>query len=453
MLSSVTRYSLYALLIFTPLAIGSVQGWAISVIHLVTLLALTAFLCKKSLAWSWTWITTPLDKPIFCILILCLVSSVFSLHTYTSIHSFILMCNYVIIFYLIIHTVHTRSQLRELVYLIIGLAALISIIGMLKNFCGNPFPWWDYTDFQKDSTRLSSTFGNANHLAGYMEMTILLLLGLFLMGFREMKLFLMIVLAILLFISLMLSLSRGGGLGALTGLIFMCVALFFNPYFHSKKLLITLVFGFFVVSFIVLSSTSVVKRIRTIEEMETISKLRSRVARATYWGGVVKMIKDYPLLGTGPGTFATVFTQYQPPGFASRYFDAHNDYLQFTSETGLALVPVMVWMIIAFFVKGFKKLNHPSRLVRGTTLGAMSGVTAILFHSIFDYNLHIPANAILFTVLAAIVVSPVPTADSREQRVRSLEGEKVRGQRTEARRLEGEKVRGLEGKEQRSECK
>jgi hypothetical protein len=42
------------------------------------------------------------------------------------------------------------------------------------------------------------------------------------------------------------------------------------------------------------------------------------------------------------------------------------------------------------------------------TLGAMSGITAILVHSMFDFNLHIPANAILFTILAAIVVSPLP---------------------------------------------
>jgi len=442
-LSAITQYPLYPLFIFTPLAIGSVQGWAISVIHLVTLLALTAFLFEKSLTWSWKWIKTPLDKPILILLILSILSTVFSVHKYTSIWSFILLFNYAIIFYLIINTVRTRSQLRELVYLIIGLAALISIIGLLKNFCGNPFPWWDYTDFQKDSTRLSSTFGNPNHLAGYMEMTILLLLGLFLMGFRGMKLFLLIVLAMLLFIPLMLSLSRAGGLGALTGLLFMSVALFFNPYFYSKKLLITLVFGFFVVAFMVLSSTPVVKRIRTIEEMGSIPILRSRVARVTHWGGVVKMIKDHPLLGTGPGTFATVFTQYQPPGFASRYFAAHNDYLHFISETGLALVPVMVWMITAFFVKGFKKLNHPSRLIRGTTLGAMSGVTAILVHSIFDFNLHIPANALLFTVLAAIVVSPIPATDHREQTRLPLRGTSGQG----ARSLEDMKVRISQGKQ------
>ncbi len=433
-----TRYSLYSLLVFTPLALGSVQGWAISVIHLITLLALTAFLLEKSLAWRWEWITTPLDKPIFILLILSILSTVFSVHTYTSIWSFILLCNYVIIFYLIIHTLNTRSQLRRLVYLIIGSAALISIIGLLKNSCGNPFPWWDYTDFQAAPDRLSSTFGNADHLAGYMEMTLPLLLGLLLTGFRGMKLVLVIVPAVLLFAALLLSLSQGGWLEAATGLFFMCIALLLNRYFQSKKLVLTLGCGFFVVAFIVLSSTTVVKRIKTAEEMGNIPNLNARI---TVWGGVVEMIKDHALLGAGPGTFATVFTQYQPPGLLSRYFAAHNDYLQVTAETGLALVPVMAWMIIAFFVKGFKKLNNPSRLVRGTTLGAMSGVTAILIQSIFDFNLHIPANAILFTVLTAIVVSPV--AEDRRQRAedRSQKAQKLdsREQRTEGRgqRTEG----------------
>jgi len=124
------------------------------------------------------------------------------------------------------------------------------------------------------------------------------------------------------------------------------------------------------------------------------------------------MIRDHPLFGTGPGTFATVFTQYQPSGFVSRYFMAHNDYLHFTSEVGVLLIPIVIWMIIALYRKGFMKLKNPSRLVRGTSLGALSGITALLVHSISDFNLHIPANALLFTILASIVAAPL-TEDNR----------------------------------------
>jgi O-antigen ligase len=88
---------------------------------------------------------------------------------------------------------------------------------------------------------------------------------------------------------------------------------------------------------------------------------------------------------------------------------AHNDYLHLTAELGLLLVPLLIFAIFAFYRKALTKLDNPSRLLRGITLGAVSGITAILFHSLLDFNLHIPANALLFTFLAAIVVAPRPS--------------------------------------------
>ena len=106
-----------------------------------------------------------------------------------------------------------------------------------------------------------------------------------------------------------------------------------------------------------------------------------------------------------------------PPGLRNHFTMAHNDYLHFVSELGLMLIPILIWMIIALFRHGFMKLGNLSRLVRGTTLGAMSGIFAILVHSMVDFNLHIPANAILFTALTAVVAAPVP-------RIRKRHGEK-----------------------------
>ena len=401
-----TRYALYALLIFTPLARGSVQGWAMTIIQMVTLIALSVFLLDKTLTWNWKWIKTPLDKPILILLILSILSTIFSLHHHTSIWSTILLINYLTIFYLIIHTFRSRSQIRHLVYIIIGVATFLSIFGLFKRIGINPFPWWDYGDIKHIPDALSSTYGNRNHLAGYMEMAIPLILGLFMTGYRGGRLFLLVYLTFIMLTALVLSLSRGGWIGTLIGLSFMALALLISRYFKRKRFLIALIAGFVVVTLIVLASTPVVERIRTFEQKEEIPNFQSRVSR---WGGVIDIIQDHPLIGTGPGTFATIFTQYQPPGFASRSFYAHNDYLHFISEVGLLLIAIVVWMIIALYRKGFKKMQNPSRLIRGITVGAMSGITAILVHSISDFNLHIPANVLLFTVLAAIVAAPVPT--------------------------------------------
>ena len=172
--------------------------------------------------------------------------------------------------------------------------------------------------------------------------------------------------------------------------------------------------GLFFIGFVFLLSTPAVEEVLTLKETSEDASLQSRIL---VWRHTVQMISDYPVLGSGPGTYATIFTQYQPPGILGRYYMAHNDYLHFISETGIPLIVVMAWMIVALYQKGMTKLAHPSRLVRGTTIGALSGITAILFYSIFDFNLHIPANAILFTVLAAIVASPVPESAKRMESI------------------------------------
>ena len=379
-------------------------------------MALTSYLLQISWTGKWNWIKTPLDWPLLCLLALCLLSSVFSVHPYTSIWSLILLLNYLTIFYLTLHLIRTRSQLRHFIYLIIGIATFLSVFGLFKRFGSNPFPWWNYTDISQSIFRLSSTFGNPDHLAGYMEMALPLTLGLLLWGYRGGKLILMIYLSCLTLTALVLSLSRGAWFGAMVSLAFMSIALLSDRQFQSKRLLLTLIGGFFVVAFVVLASTPVVERIRTFEQGERMPSLADRVK---VWAKVVDLIDDYPVVGTGPGTFAVAYTRYQPPGLVSRFTMAHNDYLHFVSEAGLKLAVIMVWMMVALYRKGFQKLKNPSRFVRGTTLGALSGITAILIHSIGDFNLHIPANAILFTVLAAIVAAPIPEQDRQKNKWRS----------------------------------
>ena len=191
----------------------------------------------------------------------------------------------------------------------------------------------------------------------------------------------------------------------------MGFALLTSQYFERKGFLIALIGGFIAVAFIVLASTPVVERVLTMTERDPETNLHARILG---WKGTIVMIKDHPLIGAGPGTYTTIFAQYQPPGTLKRRRMAHNDYLHFVSETGLLLIPIIVWMIVALYKKGFQKLKNPSRLVRGITIGAMAGITAILIHSIADFNLHIPANAILFTILGALIVSPIPETSDRQ---------------------------------------
>lgn len=86
---------------------------------------------------------------------------------------------------------------------------------------------------------------------------------------------------------------------------------------------------------------------------------------------------------------------------------AHNDYLQMIIETGIPATLFLLTSLLLFFKSSYKNLTilyaagENLRFYLG--LGAMSGVVAILIHSLTDFNLHIPSNAAYFAVLLGIM--------------------------------------------------
>lgn len=409
---AIARLFIIGLMIFAPLARGAVQGWAETVVCMVVVVSLGLVLSEKAIRWEWEWIDTPFDKPLGAILVLGFISSFFSAHGAASVSAMLMLLSYILLFYLVIHLFRTRSDFIVLMNIIFSMAAFIAVFGLFKRFGLNPFSFWDYGDLKYSPDFLAATYGNHNHAAGYLEMAILLLLGSFWRGYELGKRLLFIYLTLVMLAALILTLSRGGWISTLVGIIFMAVVFLTHHDFPRKKMVAGLILGTFFLILVVLASTPVVERLQTAFEKDEAASLASRLQA---WGGVLEMIKTYPWTGSGPGTFGVIFTQYQPPGLTALFTMAHNDYLHFTAELGLLFIPAFFWIAVVFYRHGFERLKHPSRLVRGVTIGAMSGITAILIHSIVDFNLHIPANAILFTVLVALVVSSPPRFDSKWQ--------------------------------------
>jgi O-antigen ligase len=156
-----------------------------------------------------------------------------------------------------------------------------------------------------------------------------------------------------------------------------------------------------VTAVIVLAMTPVVERAATL----TQGGIEGNIAhRYSLWIGTWHMITDNPAAGTGPGTFQVAYPPYQPPGYTVLARYAHNDFLQFASDTGILFFPLMLWLLFLFFKTGFAKFQSRSRQTSGIARGCMAAVIAILIHSYSDGNLQIPANALLFTSLTALTL-------------------------------------------------
>lgn len=114
------------------------------------------------------------------------------------------------------------------------------------------------------------------------------------------------------------------------------------------------------------------------------------------------LVQDFPLMGTGGGSFYNTFPRYRSP--RTGYFDhAHNDFVEVASDFGLpglailgSLVALTLWTALRILAR------RKSDLPRGVAFGVAMSIVALLIHSSVDFNLQIPANALTMVVILAM---------------------------------------------------
>jgi hypothetical protein len=169
-----------------------------------------------------------------------------------------------------------------------------------------------------------------------------------------------------------------------------------------------------------LYNRSVAKRVQgtVLTGHERDIRLRLNVAA---W----KMWKDHPWWGVGPAHFDYRYRKYREPvdKTQARPGRVHNDYMNTLVDFGLvgfifALLPVgvMAWSLIRFWphlMRGGRDLNERKSNRTAVVLGGTAAVCALLVHSFFDFNMHIPSNAFLLIAMLGIVAGHLRFATER----------------------------------------
>ncbi len=409
---SLCRVLFLGLLLLAPLARGSVKGWSVAALHLWLVVLIGLYVGH----WLWTGRVkmrrTVLDLPLLVLSVGVLVAAFFSPLPTLSCQALFLFGDYLAVYFLTVQLFRSRGEIRLLLTTLLVLGVVLALIGFVKLSEPSLLSWWNYEELHYPVVFLSGPYGNHNHLAGALELLLPLGAGLVLMGYRPEHRSLLLSCGAVMALALLLSQSRGGWVGGLAGII-LIGGFFMGQGQGLKKITATaVVFALLLLAGVVIVSTPTAERLHTISYGEGETSLSSRMIA---WQGVLQMIKAQPWLGSGPGTFATIFPQYQPPGFDMRFDMAHNDYLQFLAEMGLGLIPFWLWAGWLLFRRGWRRLAGQSRLVKGYVLGGLAGIVAILVHSLVDFNLHIPANAVLFMVVVAMVAGPDPEINASDQ--------------------------------------
>jgi O-antigen ligase len=204
--------------------------------------------------------------------------------------------------------------------------------------------------------------------------------------------------------AIVLSASRGAVLALAGGFVFYGGALVVQGRIGRTEAAVGALLIFLAVAISAwLGIGPLAEKIYAIGNVETEPSLLSRVVG---WQWTVRIIGDFPLFGTGLGTFPQAWTRYYPPGTAVVWLEAHNDYLQLLSETGVigfvifaAAFGIFVWRYILPGI--LRSTGSDTYVIHGVALG----ITAIALHSIVDFPLQINGCAAMFVVLAGLLVA------------------------------------------------
>ncbi len=326
-------------------------------------------------------------------------------------------------FYLFaVQPLSSRRYLQKTVRILTTFAGLYALLSILEALLPNGRILWLLRPWPDYAGKPFGTYVNGNHFAGLMAMllpvTVMhflvekpvtqygnwkerlidfcsdLRLGAYLItGFA----------ALLTATSIFLSLSRGGILSSLGAMLILCLLLLWRRHYRRQALILVgfIVLLFFFVGIFGWSSI--------FESFARIRNLQGDIydGRLVFWRDCLPLFGDFPLLGTGFGSFIDSYPAYQSIDVGASVVDhAHNEYIELFAEGGLAGLLLALWALWSVLRGSWKAFARRRDLFSVSLyLGSLAGCCALLLHSLTEFNLHIGANGLYFAFMVALLVS------------------------------------------------
>ena len=396
------RVGICALIAFGILSHGAVEEWARAVLEtgaavLFLVWAMHAYLYRQEeVAFS------PLLLPLFGLALFVIAQLIFRLtvsrfHTRTELQ---LLLAYILIVFLVPQAFRALPEWRTLIWFLMSFGFLVAIFGILQQLTFNGKLYW-FRDMRFGGIPFGP-YVNRNHFAGFAELVIPVSLVPLLMGRVRRERWLIVTLFALLPIgALFLSASRGGIISFCAELAVIALVLALRrtrgPHVFAGGVI--LVLGFFFVSW--LGVRQIVDRFSSMQALEVTAGKRGSMRQDTW-----AIFRDHPVYGTGLGTLQFVFPAYETLYDGKLVEHAHNDYVEALAETGIiGGFFCAAFLAILFFTSLKQLLQHNKPFVAAVSLAGLSACAAFLVHSLVDFNLHIPGNALLFFLMACFATA------------------------------------------------
>lgn len=274
--------------------------------------------------------------------------------------------------------------------------------------------------------RILGTFRYHNSMAGYMELCLSVGIGLMLAqlgnlhahpGWRRKTVaalrfvlsakMLLRAMLVIMVIALVLTRSRMGNSAFFAAMLLVGFAAIVLKR-HAAPAAIWLISSLIVIDILVIGTwiglEKVVSRVQETTLSTSVGKTEDSIEqRSVVPRAAISIIQDFPLAGTGGGSFYSAFFRYRPSEIAAYFEHTHNDYLEIAGDTGL----VGLGLLMAFaaycagtFIQVLRKRHD--HVFRGMAFGSLMALVSIGIHGFVDFNLQIPSNALTLTAILAM---------------------------------------------------
>jgi len=323
-------------------------------------------------------------------------------------------CAYATAFFLVIVLCRDRERLRLVAYTLVLSGLVQAVYGGLMHLAGENLVIFGATI--KHASQASGGFVNRNHLAGFLEITLAVGIGLLIADLEEtgqrtwrrfvrdmaqvllsrkapLRIFL-----IVMVVGLVMTRSRMGNTAFFSSLL-VAGAIGLALSRHATRSTVVLIASLILMDIFIVGAWFGVEK--TVQRIEETTK-RDVEERVDPSGQALAIFRDFPVIGSGAGTFYTAFSRYRGEDILPFFDFVHNDYVQFLTDTGaigVCIIGLFALMSLGAAILAQARRRDP--LARGMGFAVVMGVTALGIHSAVDFNLQIPANAFAFMILLA----------------------------------------------------
>jgi O-antigen ligase len=332
----------------------------------------------------------------------------------------------------------TRRQIWLLVVIICFAALSQALLGYMQAYY-NLGP----ESFIRDEARglrIYGTFDQPNPFAGFINMTLTIVIALCLLGRNLILRILAGVTALLLVVALYLSQSRGGELALVIALLFIVATGMprLRPLIGVGAIVALVGVGAYFAGLFPERLTMPIFQklgLAGISLAVPNDNDYATAERLAHWISGLNMFLDHPLFGVGIGNYPAVYAHYFVTVFALPLGHAHNYYINIAAETGVLGLATYIFFLWAVFLAGSRTLrtihqqlrdlqrqraqrsrertgSEHHHLVtclqkltdeRALTIGLLAALVSICAHNIVD-NLYVHSMTNLFALLLAILI-------------------------------------------------